>query len=233
MADAPRTQLHRLENAVRRVGLAGVQRDRQTGVARQRERARVFARRVAELGTGEVEADHATAVPAQRQAHRTFGFGGRQFAHRTNDQTARQGAACQAFEKRLDGGVAAHAVRLEEQRRNAELGEHGAVGARVFGGFEGDARQALRRCHRGHRQRKSFQVGSQTPGVRAALEPGLDARPVLRRQRQATPSQQIDQRRDAQATVQMIVQHHLGHGAQVQKQRVDEVQVGVVHGAPS
>ena len=55
-------------------------------------------------------------------------------AHRADDQPRRPGrqrAARQAVEQRAHRHLAGHAMRLEQQRRDAELGQHGAFMPRV------------------------------------------------------------------------------------------------------
>ena len=58
-----------------------------------------------------------------------------------------------------------------------------AVGARVFGGLEGHALQRGGRGHRGHGQRKAFEVLHQAAGVGVGVEPGRQRRHVVRRGR--------------------------------------------------
>ena len=91
------------------------------------------------FGAGQVEADHAGAGVARRQPRAAQRVLGRLVAHRADDQAAGQRAAPQAGEQRLDDGLAAQAEGLQQQRRDAELGQHAAVGACILGGLEGHA----------------------------------------------------------------------------------------------
>ena len=58
----------------------------------------------------------------------------------------------------VDRRLGWHAVGLEQQRRDAELGQHGAVGAGVLGRLEGHALQRGGRGHRRHGEVEALQV---------------------------------------------------------------------------
>ena len=141
VADAHGAVFGGLQHTLGHVGLAGVQRHRQAGVAHPCQRGRVARRREAGFGPGQVEADHALAGVAQGQLGRAFDLAAELVAHAAQDQPAGQGAAGQAGEHGLHRGFGRHAVGLEQQRRDAELGQHRAVGQRVFSGLEGHAFQ--------------------------------------------------------------------------------------------
>jgi hypothetical protein len=102
---------------------------------------------------------------------------------------------------------------FKQQGRDAELGQHAAIGPRVFGGLEGHARQGLRRGHRRHGQRKAAQVVVQRPGMGAGVEPGGQAACIGCRAGDAALAQQVEQGGHAQAAVQVLVQQHLRAGA--------------------
>jgi len=223
VADALRAQARRLQHALAGIGLAGVQRQAQAGGAQLAQQRGMARGREAGLGPGEVEADHARgagptrplrrAVPAQGQRGGAGDLRVGLVAQRADDQAAGQRAARQAVQQGLHRRVGRDAVGLEQQRRDAELGQHAALGTGVLGGLEGDAGQRLGRGHRRHRQREAAQVLVQRAGVGAGVEPGGQRVGVLGRRCDAALAQQVQQRGHAQAAVQVLVQQHLGHPA--------------------
>jgi hypothetical protein len=202
VADAPRTQSHRLDHALGGIASPGVQRQRQAGITAQGQRPGMVARRMAGLGAGQVESDHAAALVAQGQPRGTQGFAFWQVAHRAKDQARGQRAARQARQQGLDDGLGGQAVGLEEQRRNAELRQHAAVFAGVLGGLEGRRAPAPRAGQRCHRQREAPQVLGQAAGVRARIEPARQAADIGSRRVQIARAQQLEQGCDTQAAVQ-------------------------------
>jgi hypothetical protein len=171
------------------------------------------------LGSGKVEADHAAVAPAQRQLGRAHRLQDRQLAHRADDQARGQRAAPQPGQQRLDRGVAVQAGRLEQQRRDAELCQQGALLAGVLGRLEGHALERERVRHRRHREGEALEVLRQAAGVGVGLEPGRERRHVLGRRPDAALPQQFEQRRRTQAAVQMLVQQHLGKGERARGSR--------------
>ena len=217
VADTARAQAPGFQHPFGGVGLARMQGDGQTGVTHQRQRSGMAGRRKTELRPGQVKAHHTLALVLQRQPGRTQRVFGRQVAHGADDQAAAraqtQGAAVQAGQQRFHGRLARHAVGLEEQRRDAELGQQRPVGVRVLGGLEGHAFHGRHAGHGGHRQREAFQVPFQAAGVGIRVEPGRQRGHVVLGRLQPALAQQRQQRGHAQAAVQVFVQQHLGQGA--------------------
>ena len=213
VADAPRAQARRLDDARRRVGLAGMAGDGQAGVACQRKGCGVQRRRVAGLGPGEVQAHDTLRAVTQRQPRDAFALAGRMVADRADDQAAGQRAACQPRQQRFDRGLGRHAEAFPQMRCTAQLGEHAAVGQCIFGGLEGHTFECRHAGHRGNRQAEALQIGRQAAGVGTAAEPLRQRVGVVDWQGDAACAGQFDQRGGTQAAVQMFVQQHLGQGA--------------------
>ncbi len=133
-----------------------------------------------------------------------------------------QRASAQAGEQRFDRGLGRHAERLEEQGRDAELGQHAAVLPRILGRLEGHACERGGAGHGRDREREAAQVLGQAAGMRACIEPGRERRGILRRRCQAARVQQFEQRGRPQAAVEVLVQEHLRHGLQLLRERAGE-----------
>ena len=201
------------EHALGGVGLTGMQRQRQAGLAHELQGLGMGTGRETGFGAGKVEADHALAPVADGQARGAQRLRRGQMTHGADDQPAGQRAVAQALQQRLHGRFATQAVDFEEQRRDAEFGQHCAVGTGVLGGLESDAPQRLRAGHGRHREGKAFEVFLQAAGVGVGVEPGRQAGLVGGRWRDAALAQQLQQGGHAQAAVQVLVQQHLGQCA--------------------
>ena len=151
MPDPPGTTIVQgLPDRVGAVSFARVTRARHAMLRRVRERPRMVARRVAPLGSGEIESDHARGAVLGRRARQLERLGRRPGADPAHDHSdlgaGLRLAALDAGERRLDR------LRQRErgpvqQRRIPHLHVAHAVGRRVEHEFVGDTLQRRGRLH--------------------------------------------------------------------------------------
>ena len=205
-----------------------MQRQRHAGFDEAMQRAGVPRRGIAGFGTGEIEADHAAVLERDREigAPRDIGFV--VMPHRADDQAARHpgrdGRSREARDQRRGRRLGGDAVRFEERRRDPELGQHAAVEMRVLRRLERDPFHRVGRGHRRDGQREAAQVLDQRPRVGPRAKPRAERRDVVRRRRDVAFPQQLQQRPDAQSTVEVFVQQDFRERAQI-------VVGGMVHAA--
>jgi hypothetical protein len=211
VADAHGAVICRLDHALGDIGLAGMQRDGHAGGAHAGQRRGMARRREARLRPGQVETHHAAPQVADGELGGALHLAAELVAHAAQDQAARQRALRQARQHGIDRRLGWHAVGLEQQRSDAELGQHGAVGACVLGRLEGHAPQRGGRGHRGHGEVEALQVLLQAVREGVLVEPAGEPGHVRRRAVQAAFGQQLQKGGHTQSAVQVFVQKHLRH----------------------
>ena len=210
-------ELERLPDRRQPERLAGVDRDVEVLPADVLEGVEIAGRRVALLGTGDVEADHALVAPA----HRAFGDldRTRRLAHRRDDGlhddrvTGRGGlggADAEPLQVGLNNLVERQPALRRELGRVAHLGVDDAVGGEVLGALGRDADDRVALLHDPDRVGEGLEVELEGLPVGAAPEPGRQLDRIGRRQAPvAVLGRQVDDRRGPEPAVEVVVEEGL------------------------
>ena len=170
---------------------------------------------IAGLLTGDVEADH--PVVAVVEGHLGHVDRARRRAHRSAQQPHGQSGAGRPLGQPLQHGIGRLVHRqaaLDAQLRgHPHLCVHHPVGGQVGGALGCDALDRLAPLHQRHHMGKRLQVQAQVTPVGAAVKPLRQLDRVGAGQSVVTGLLgQLDQRARPGATVEVIVQQHLGCG---------------------
>ncbi len=209
-------ELQRLPDGRKPKGLAGVDGDVAVVALDQLEGVHVARRRVARLGPRDVEADDALVAVAHRQLGDLAAVGG--VAHGGDQHADGDAEVGHAPVEAADGGLH-HRVERQPAVQvllggEAALGVHDAIGCQVLGALVGDALQGLGGLHHPDGVREPLQVQLQRLAVSPPGEPHRQLLRVAGRQaRIALLGRQIGDGGGAQPAVQVVVQQHLGSGA--------------------
>ena len=178
--------------------------------------------READLGAGEVEADHAGVPVADDEPRHLLPavglpHGAQQGAH--GDRVPGGGglgaARGEAVDHRLDDRLDRQPLRRRQLGREPHLGVDDAVGGQVEGALAGHPVDRLRPLHDADGVRERLQVPHQRPGVRGLPEPAAQALRIGRRQPAvAVLVGELQHRLRAQAAVQVVVQEDLGRAGE-------------------
>ena len=172
---------------------------------------------IAGLGAGDVEADHAVVAPAHRQLGDLPAA--RRRAHGRGDdvdgQVGAGRAAGEAVEHRLDHLVERQPGLGAQLGRHAHLGVDDAVGGQVLGALVGDPLDRVAVLHHADGVGERLEVQHEVVALGAAVEPLGELVDVGGRQAVvAVLAGQLDDRGRPQATVEVVVQQHLGRPGQ-------------------
>ena len=214
-------ELDRRPDRVRPGGLAGVDGVDGVLLPEVAEGGQEPLRREADLGPGDVEAGHALVAVGHGQ------FGDRrgrfQMPHRgdqlpDHDRLATTGtcrhALGQTVAHRLDGVGQAEAAGQVLLGSPARLGVHDAVSGQVLDELPGDSAKVGRGLHDRDRVGEGLQEQLQGSGAGCLDEPAAQCLGIVGGKRVADLVGQLQYGGRPQRTVEMIMERHLGEGAQ-------------------